>query len=186
MNAKEVEPGSGTDGRPGHGGGADQGDDWSDAAAAQAQPPRSHRRGMLAGLGVVGLLLAVLLLVDSGGPGPRLAAPSRHGRGPVTIPVRTTDPVAATTTSAPQLTVPTAPAGHDFVTNASVWTSPRSAPAPTPTSSPARATTATTVGTSTTATAPVAPPPPSPATTTTTAPATTTTTTSCVLVIICG
>ena len=42
----------------------------------------------------------------------------------MTIPVRTTDPVAATTTSAPQLTVPTAPAGFDFVTNVSVWHEP--------------------------------------------------------------
>ena len=39
MNAKEVEPGSGTQGPPGHGGGVNQGDDGSDPAAAGAQVP---------------------------------------------------------------------------------------------------------------------------------------------------
>jgi hypothetical protein len=186
MNTQGVEPGAPAAGSPEGDDRVDQGNDGEFAAMAAAQAPRSHRRGMLAGLGAVGLLLAVLLLFGSGGSGPRLAAPSQHGGGPVTIPVRTTDPAAATTTSAPQLTVPTAPAGHGFVTNASVRTSPRSAPTTTAPTSPGRPTPST-ASSSTTTTAPVATPPPTSATTTTTSPApTTTTTTSCILVVICG
>jgi len=52
MNVKEVEPGS----------------------VGSALPARSHRRAMPAGLSVVGLLLAVLLVFGLGGSKPRLAA----------------------------------------------------------------------------------------------------------------
>jgi hypothetical protein len=67
-------------------------------------PPPSHRRRMLAGLGVLGLVLAVLLLFGPGGTRPRPAAQGQAGRSPVTIRVgseTTTAASSTTTTSAP-------------------------------------------------------------------------------------
>jgi hypothetical protein len=146
-------------------------------------PPRSHRRGMLAGLGVLGLVLAGLLLFGPGGTKPRPAVQGQAGRSPVTIPVgseTTTAASSTTTTTAPapptpqtgpvtdlaastfQVKVPTPAATHASTpTNVPNTTVPR-APAP--------------VATTTTTAA--APPP----TTTTTSPPVTTTTT-CILIL---
>src|SRR5579872_4660476 len=46
------------------------------AAPRRAARTRSHRTGMLAGLGVVGILLAVLVIVGPGGSKPHLPAQS--------------------------------------------------------------------------------------------------------------
>ena len=91
MNADGVESASDPAGPPG-------------AHDDEPVPPRSHRRGMLAGLGVVGLLLAGLLFFGPGGARPRPAAQGQAGRSPVTIPLRsetTTPAPSTTTTSAP-------------------------------------------------------------------------------------
>jgi hypothetical protein len=50
------------------------------AVPMQAQPPRSrsHRAGTLAGLGVVGVLLAVLVVVAPGGSSSKLARQTIH------------------------------------------------------------------------------------------------------------
>jgi hypothetical protein len=90
MNADGVE--SGTDAA------ADAPDD--DEGGADGSPPRSHRRGMLAGPGVVGLLLAGLLFFGPGGAKSRPTAQRQATRSPVTIFVRA-DPATATTTTAP-------------------------------------------------------------------------------------
>lgn len=186
MNTQGVEPGSGATGPSEDGDGVDQGGDEGFAPATGSPALRSHRRGMLAGLGAVGLLLAVLLLLGSGGSKPRLAAQGRLGHSPVTIPVRTKASVATTTTTATHLTVPTAPAGQGFVANASAKASSGSVPASPQTTSPTRTPTSTTALSTTTTSAPVAAPPPTAVTTTTTGPPSTTTTTSCILVVLCG
>jgi hypothetical protein len=167
MNAGEVE--SPPQERPG------QDDD-------ESIPPRSHRRGMLAGLGVLGLVLAGLLLFGPGGTGPRHAVQDQAGRSPVTIPVgseATTAASSTTTTTAPAPPTPkTGPvtdlAASTFQVKVKVPTSaPTHASTPTSTTVPRALAPATT--TTTTA---VAPPP----TTTTTSPPVTTTTT-CILIL---
>jgi hypothetical protein len=130
-------------------------------------PPRSHRRGMLAGLGVLGLVLAGLLLFGPGGTRPRPAAQGLAGRSPVTIPVgseTTTTPSSTTTTTAPA--PPTPKTGP--VTDLAASTFQVKVPTP----APAHASTPTSVPSST------VPRAPAPATTTTAAPPPTTTTTS--------
>jgi hypothetical protein len=162
MNASGVEPGADDD---------------------ESVAPRSHRRGMLAGLGVVGLLLAGLLLFGPGGTRPRPAAQGQAGRSPVTIPVRsetTTTGSPTTTTSAPVAPTPrTGPvtdlAASTFQARAPT---PAHAPTPTPTTTPGTTVPRASGPATTTTTTAVAP---APTTTTTTPPITTTTT--CILIL---
>ena len=153
--------------------------------AEPARPPRfrSHRAGMLAGLGVVGALLAVLVLLGPSGGKPRLPAQSVHdvspisASGPKTAAATTPPPPApSTTSSAPASSTTTTPA-HQSVTQPSTvtyvylpgTTTPAQTPTPTTTAPAATATPTTS--------------PPAPTTTTTTSPPTTTSTTSCLLII---
>jgi hypothetical protein len=153
---------------------------------AEPVPPprsRSHRTGMLAGLGVVGALLAVLVLLSPGSGQPRLPVQSVHDVSPISASgpqtaAATAAPAAApastsststpsTTTTQPHLSV-TVPTTVTYVylpgttqTQAQTPTPTTSAPAPAPTT---------------------APPPPPPTTTTTSPPTTTPTTTQqCIL-----
>lgn len=156
--------------------------------AEPARPPRfrSHRAGMLAGLAVVGALLAVLVLLAPGSGKPRLPAQSVHDVSPISASgpktaAATTPSTAApsTTSSAPGSTTTTTVQAqpHQSVTPPTTVTyvyqpGTTSAPAETVTTSAPAATPTT------------SPPPPAPTTTTTTtAPPTTTSTTSCLLVI---
>jgi hypothetical protein len=142
---------------------------------------RSHRTGMLAGLGVVGALLAVLVVLSPGSGQPRLPVQSVHDVSPIgasgpktaaatVLPASppSTTPSTSTPTTQPQrsVTVPT--------TVTYVYTAGTSAPTPVP--SPT-ATTSTPVPTATT--------PPAPTTTTTAPPTTTTTGKHCILGLIC-
>jgi hypothetical protein len=139
---------------------------------------RSHRAGMLAGLGVVGALLAVLVVLSPGGGTPRLPAQSVHdvspitASGPRTAAATTPTTAAATTTSAPATTTTTRPHQTETITTTItyVYLPGQTTAAPTPTTTPPPDTTTT------------APPP---TTTTTTVPPTTTTTTHCFLGLIC-
>ncbi|HEX4434763.1 MAG TPA: hypothetical protein VH012_08030 [Acidimicrobiales bacterium] len=180
MNAKGVEPGPDAGSPTGGGGPQEQGLADEAPLGETAGQLRSHRRGMLAGLGVVGLLLAVLLLFGSGGSGPKIPAQGEHGRAPLTIPVqKPTASVASTTsTSSPPAPVPPAiKSGRGVVTDPAASAAPvtvaSSLPAPKATAPPAP------VSSTTTTTAPA------PTTTTTSVPPATTTTTSCFL-IFCG
>jgi hypothetical protein len=158
--------------------------------AGPPRPPRtrSHRTGMLAGLVVVGALLAVLVLLAPGSGKPRLPAQSVHDVSPVTASgpktaAATTPSTAAptTTTSAPGPSTTTTQPRHSVTVPTTVTvvylpgtTTPTQAP--TPTQTPATD-------------APVPPPttsPPPPTTTPTTAPPTTTPTTHCLLGILCN
>ncbi|MGO8826468.1 MAG: hypothetical protein ACLQU9_14695 [Acidimicrobiales bacterium] len=165
--------------------------------ASFEQRPRSHRAGMLGGLAVVGVLLAVLVAVAPGGSRPTLPAQSVHDVGPIpaTGPrtaAATTPPVAAsaqttTSTGAPGGSTTTTPTR---VSQRSVATAPSSAAVVTAAPPPTTRTSETAPSTTTmpTTTTRPAPPPPTSTTTTTTKPApppTTTTTTSCTLVILC-
>jgi hypothetical protein len=184
MNAKGVEPepdaGSPTDGDEPQGKGGADGFPLEQTAGQV----RSHRRGMLAGLGAVGLLLAVLLLFGSGGTGPRIPAQSERGRAPVTIPVRdpTTSVASTTSTLSPPAPVPPA-----IKSGRGVVTDPAASPVPATVASSVPVSTGTTPPPASTTTTTTGAPAPAPATTTTTAPpaTATTTTTSCFL-IICG
>jgi hypothetical protein len=126
------------------------------------RPPRSrsHRGGMLAGLGVVGALLAVLVVLAPGGSKPRLPAQSVHDVSPITASGPKTDAatvpptaVPTTTSSAPASTTTTPHQSETITTFITYSLVPGVTPA-------------------------VAPSPAAPAATTTTAPPTTTTTTS--------
>ncbi len=156
-----------------------------------AAQPRSHRAGVLGGLAVVGILLAVLVLASPGASPPKLPAQSVHDLGPVTTVPRSTDATSTTSTTTPgplsalsavasPTAVPHRASGHGVT----VRTTP---PAPNGASLVAAS-----AQPASTITAPVASPPPTtttttpPATTTTTPITTTTTTTSCFLWIICG
>lgn len=168
-------------------------EEFADASAGSA-PPRSHRAGMMAGLAVVGVALAVLLLVAPGGSPPKLPAQSVHDLGPVTTVPRATGtgstaPAAvatspSTTSPPPTTTTSVAPAGRTGVAT------PVGAPAAVTPAAPAALSTPTTrPPAATTTTAAPAPRPPASATTTTTTttttPPPTTTTTSCFLGLFC-
>ncbi|HWD56603.1 MAG TPA: hypothetical protein VG346_15875 [Acidimicrobiales bacterium] len=149
-------------------------------AEPKRQPrSRSHRGGMLAGLGVVGVLLAVLVLLAPGGSKPRLPAQSVHdvspltASGPKTDAATTPSTAAPTTTSSAPTSTTTTPQPHqgETITTFITYTL---VPGATPTVAPATAPSATAT------TAP-------PATTTTTSPpqTTTTTTRTCLLIFKC-
>ncbi len=147
---------------------------------------RSHRTGMLAGLAVVGALLALLVIVAPGGSGPKLPPQTVHdvnssSNGPRTaagsVPTSASGATSTTTSNTPASTTTTTPNGagtttqHETITYVEVpgTTTPTTAPAATPTQT-------------TTATQPATP------TTTTTSPPSTTTTTAphhCILGILC-
>jgi hypothetical protein len=145
---------------------------------AEPVPPsrsRSHRTGMLAGLGVVGALLAVLVVLSPGSGQPRLPVQSVHDVSPIAASgpktAAATAPPAAAPSTTSSTTVPstttTRPRGSVTAptTVTVVYLPGTPAPAPTPTTSTPAAAPPTT-----------APPPP---TTTTTLPATTTTAQHC-------
>ncbi len=100
---------------------------------AAAVRPRSHRAGVLGGLGAVGLLLAVLVLVAPGGSRPRLPAQSAHDLHPVTT------ITAAHRTAAPA--TPSSVPGSSTTTPVLRATTARPATAP----APAPPTTSTTI-----------------------------------------
>jgi hypothetical protein len=144
-------------------------------------PSRNHRTGMLAGLGVVGALLAVLVLLSPGSGQPRLPVQSVHDVSPIAASGPKTAaatvlpaalPSTTSSTTAPSTTQPhrSEPAP---TTVTYVYAPGTTAPAPTPTTR-APAPTPTT-----------APPPPPPTTTTTSPPTTTTTAKHCILGLIC-
>ena len=128
---------------------------------------RSHRVGMLAGLGVVGVLLAVLVVFAPGGSEPRLPAQSVHDVSPIAASGPRTDAATTPSTAAPTTTssAPAAPATtqpphqSETITTFITYTVVPGTAAPAATAAPP-------------ATTPTAPP----ATTTTTSPPTTTTT----------
>ena len=141
---------------------------------------RNHRTGMLAGLGVVGALLAVLVMLSPGSGQPRLPVQSVHDVSPIAASgpktaAATVLPAALPSTTTSSTTAPSTTPPHQSVTAPTTVTyvyAPKPAtPAPTPTTS-APAPTATT-----------APPPPT--TTTTSPPTTTTTAKHCILGLIC-
>jgi hypothetical protein len=154
------------------------------AQPKSAPNSRSYRTGMLAGLGVVGALLVVLVVFAPGGSKPRLPAQSVHDVSPISASGPKTAAATTPTTAAP--------------------TTPSSAPAASTTTTPPKAggtittyisysevpgstTPAQTVTPATTASAPPQTTAPPPTTTTTTAPPPTTTTTAprCLLGLIC-
>lgn len=152
----------------------------------RASKSRSHRTGMLAGLGVVGALLVVLVVFAPGGSKPRLPAQSVHD----------VSPISASGPKTAAATTPTTAAASSTTTS----TAPASSPTTTPSSKGETITTYITytevpgstvpVETVTPATTASAPPQTTapPATTTTTAPPQTTTTTApqrCLLGLIC-
>jgi hypothetical protein len=152
--------------------------------AAPVRPPRSrsHRTGMLAGLGVVGALLAVLVLLSPGSSQPRLPQQSVHDVSPIAASgpktaaatvLPTAVPSTTTSTSAPS-TPTTQPHRSQTVPTAvtDVYLPGTTTPPPTPT-------------TSAPAPAPSTAPPPPPTTTTTAPPTTTTTAKHCILGLIC-
>jgi hypothetical protein len=75
-----------------------------DAVPMPASPrSRSHRAGTLAGLGVVGILLAVLVVVAPGGSSSRVAPQTTHDVSETTPTTPTTRPGAPTATVTPTL-----------------------------------------------------------------------------------
>jgi hypothetical protein len=168
------------------------GDDTAVAAGAtiheefaEAAPPsksRSHRTGMLAGLGVVGALLAVLVMLSPGSGQPRLPVQSVHDVSPIAASgpktAAATAPPAAVPSTTSSTTAPSTPTTqpHRSVTVPTtvtyVYLPGTTTPAQTPTTS-APAPTPTTA------------PPPPPTTTTTSPPTTTTTAKHCILGLIC-
>jgi hypothetical protein len=153
------------------------------AQPKRAPKLRSHRAGMLAGLGVVGALLVVLVVFAPGGSKPRLPAQSVHDVSPISASGPRTAAATTPTTAAPT-TTSSAPA-------ASTTTTPAPKPGGTITTYisytevPGSTTPAQTVTPATTASAPPQTTAPPPTTTTTTAPpppTTTTPTTHCLLI----
>lgn len=156
--------------------------------AEPARPPRfrSHRAGMLAGLAVVGALLAVLVLLAPGSGKPRLPAQSVHDVSPISASGPKTAAATTPSTAAPS-TTSSAPGSTTTTTTAQ--TQPhQSVTPPTTVTYVYQPGTTTAPAETVTTSAPVAPPttsppPPPTTTTTTTSPPTTTSTTSCLLVI---
>jgi hypothetical protein len=135
------------------------------------RPPRSrsHRGGMLAGLGVVGALLAVLVVLAPGGSKPRLPAQSVHDVSPVTASGPKTEAATTPSTTTPSTTssspasTTTTPQPHQnetittFITyslvpGATPAVAPATAPSDTTTTAPPQTTTTTTTPPSTTTT----------------------------------
>jgi hypothetical protein len=156
------------------------------AERARVPGGRSHRTGMLAGLGVVGALLAVLVILSPGSGQPRLPVQSVHDVSPVAASgpktAAATVAPAAVASSASSTTAPSTPTtqAQRSVTAPStvtyVYQPGTTTPAQAPTSSaPAPAS----------APAPTTAPPPPPTTTTTAPPTTTTTAKHCILGLIC-
>ncbi|HEY6473650.1 MAG TPA: hypothetical protein VIY26_12215 [Acidimicrobiales bacterium] len=148
----------------------------------RAPKSRSHRAGMLAGLGVVGVLLVVLVVFAPGGSKPRLPAQSVHdvspisASGPKTAAATTpTTAVATTTPPAPASTTTTPPKPGGTITTYISYTEV-----------PGSTTPAQTVTPATTASAPPPTTAPPQTTTTTTPPPTTTTPTTHCLLIFCS
>jgi hypothetical protein len=147
----------------------------------RAPKARSHRTGMLAGLGVVGALLVVLVVFAPGGSKPRLPAQSVHDVSPITASgpktaAATTPTTAASTTtsSAPAAsTTTTPPRQGETITTYISYTEVPGSTTPVETVTPAAATTTPTTAAS---------PPPTTAVTTTTLPPVTTTT-HCFLIL---
>jgi hypothetical protein len=142
------------------------------AEAASEQRPESHRWGMLGGLAVVGVLLAVLVALSPGGSTPRLPAQTVHDVGPVlTVGPKTAAATAPPVPSTPSTTTSTLPGGAVTPTT---WASHRSVsttPAPvslveTPGTTTVAGSSTTTPAAPTTTTTSAAPPPPPPTTTT--------------------
>ena len=156
-----------------------------EAFVEPTRPPRSrsHRTGMLAGLAVVGALLAVLVVLAPGGSPPRLPAQSVHDVSPIAASGPRTDAATTPTTAAPTTTTPSAPATTtttpglhqgETITTYITYSYVPGTTAATPTTAP-QTTSATTAPPQTTTTAPAPPP----TTTPTTAPK------HCLLGIIC-
>jgi hypothetical protein len=144
-------------------------------------PPRSHRRGMLAGLGVLGLVLAGLLLFGPGGTRPRPAVQGQAGRSPVTIPVgseTTTAASSTTTTTAPAPPTPRTGPVTDLAASTFQVKVPTPVHASTPAFVPSTTVPRAPAPATTTTTTAVAPP----STSTTTSPPVTTPT-SCILIL---
>jgi hypothetical protein len=152
------------------------------AEPARAPRTRSHRTGMLAGLGVVGALLAVLVVLSPGSGQPRLPVQSVHDVSPITasgpktaaataLPAAAPSTISSTTTSSTPTTQP-----HRSVTVPTtvtvVYLPGTTTPAQVPT-------------TSASAPTPTTPAPPPPTTTTTATPTTTTPARHCILGLIC-
>ncbi len=158
------------------------------AVPVRPSASRSHRTGMLAGLGVVGSLLAVLVLLSPGSGQPRLPVQSVHdvspfaGSGPKTA-AATAPPtvVPSTTSSTPSTSTPTTQP-HKSET---VPTTVTSVYPPETTSQGQTQTQTPTPTTNVPAPTPTTAPPPPPTTTTTSPPTTTTTAKHCILGLIC-
>lgn len=141
---------------------------------------RSHRTGMLAGLGVVGALLAVLVVLSPGSGQPRLPAQSVHDVSPITASgpktaAATVLPAALPSTTSSTSTPTTQPQRSQTVPTTVTYVFAPGTSTPAPVTSPASTPTTS---------APAPPPttaPPAATTTTTTPPATTTPTTHCIL-----
>lgn len=149
----------------------------------RAAKSRSHRAGMLAGLGVVGAILVVLVVFAPGGSKPKLPAQSVHDVSPISASGPKTAAATTPTTAAPTTTAPSAPA-------ASPTTSPPSkgetiSTIVTYTVVPGSTTPAQTVTPPATSAAPQTTAPPQTTTTTTAPPPPTTTTTAphCILIL---
>jgi hypothetical protein len=113
-------------------------------AQPRATRRRSHRAGMLAGLGVVAVLLAVLVVLAPGGSKPHLPAQSVHdvspisSSGPKTAAATAPSTAPSTpTSSAAASTTTTAPQPHEtistFITYSYAPGTTTPAPTPTPT-----------------------------------------------------
>ena len=159
-------------------------DEGTAAGPATADPPRSHRVGMLGGLAAVGAVLAVTVLLAPGAAKPKLPAPVAHDLD-LSPGASAAPPAVSTTAPAP---APTAASS----------TRPASSPPATSRATPAHTTTprASASGPAAGASfvaapaapvpAPAASPPPTPTTTTTSlAPPPTTTTTTICLLFVC-
>jgi hypothetical protein len=148
-------------------------------------PSRNHRTGMLAGLGVVGALLAVLVLLSPGSGQPRLPVQSVHDISPSAA----SGPKTAAATVLPAALAATTSSTTSSTTAPSTTQPHRSAPAPTTVTyvyAPgATAPAPTTPTASAPAPTPTTAAPPPPTTTTTSPPTTTTTAKHCILGLIC-
>lgn len=155
------------------------------AAPSRPSTSRSHRTGMLAGLGVVGALLAVLVVLSPGSGQPRLPVQSVHDVGPIATSgpqtaAATVLPAALPSTTSSTSTPTTQPnRGETVPTTVTYVYAPGSA-TPTPAAPPTTSAPAPTA-----TTAPPPPPPPAPTTTTTSPPTTTTTAKHCILGLLC-
>jgi len=157
------------------------------AEPARVPRARSHRTGMMAGLGVVGALLAVLVVLSPGSGQPRLPVQSVHDVSPIAASgpktaAATVAPAAVSSTTS-STTAPSTPTTqpHRSVSVPSTVTYVYQPGTTTPAQTPATSASAPAPAP---ASAPTTAPPP-PTTTTTSPPTTTTTATHCVLGLVC-